>query len=173
MMVFSSMGMARMVKFESATCAAFAILFAVTTSTAALAQQPKLSRVDYRWSFYTGTGGISNASIKAKDGSLFEISCAALGNRKMEVFLKSPIARARNQDIQVVVDDDDFHFNLTNGTAEIGGRHGINQLGGLVDALRKTKETHFTVEMPATGKSISFSTLGAAKNLKDILAGCL
>ncbi len=130
--------------------------------------------VDYRWSFVTGTGGISEAAIKSQDGSIFSISCAAAGTRSMEVSLSSPLLlTSRATDMQVVVGGDSFQFELTGGTAKIGGRIKVNQLMSLVDALTKTGERHFTVELPTSQARISFSTLEARKWLTGILDGCL
>jgi hypothetical protein len=133
--------------------------------------------VDYRLSFATGTGGTSIAAIKNREGSIFSISCAAAGNRRMEIELGSPLITAGKTDLQVVISDDSFQFEITGadgyGRAELVGRIKQCQLILLVDALKKTKEQQFTIELPALQKELSFSTLEAKKWLTGLLEGCL
>jgi hypothetical protein len=148
------------------SCAALVTLYACLFGGSAAA-------VDYRWFFATGTGGNSDAAIKNKEGASFTISCAAAGNRKMTVKLISPLVKAGKTDLQVVVDDDRFQFEINSGYAEIAGRLKEGQLIRLVAALEKTKQSHFTVELPGTQAELSFSTLEAKKWLTGLLDGCL
>jgi hypothetical protein len=135
--------------------------------------------VNYRWSFETGSGGTSVASIKNRDGAILSISCAKPGNRSMNIDLdNTPLLKAGTTDLQIVVAGESFDFELTgsedcSGREEIAGRNRINRLAGLVDALVKTKRNSFVVELPAAQKQISFSTLDARKWLKGLLDGCL
>jgi hypothetical protein len=133
--------------------------------------------VDYRWSFATGTGGTSIAAIKNREGSIFSISCATAGNRRIEIELGSPLITAGKTDLQVVISDDSFQFEITGadgyGRAELVGRIKLRQLISLVDALKKTKEQQFIIELPVSQKELSFSTLEAKKWLTGLLEGCL
>ena len=133
--------------------------------------------VDYRWSFATGTGGTSVAAIKNKDGSIFSISCAAAGNRRLEIDLTSALLKAGTTDLQVVVKDESFQFEISGnsgyGRAELSGRTKQSQLILLVDALKRTKEEHFVIELPVTQTELSFSTLESKKRLTGLLDGCL
>lgn len=125
----------------------------------------------------TGTGGISFASIKNRDGAIFSASCAAAGGRSTGIELTSPLLKAGKTDIQVVVKDESFNFEIDgldgSGQAELMGRMKQAQLILLVDALKKTKEPRFVVELPAFQKEISFSTLEAKRWLNGLLEGCL
>jgi hypothetical protein len=84
---------------------------------------------------------------------------------------------AAKTDLQVVVNNDSFQFEISGsdgyGRAELSGRIKQGQLILLVDALKKTKEQRFIIELPASEKEISFSTLEAKKWLTGLLEGCL
>jgi hypothetical protein len=69
--------------------------------------------VDYRWSFATGTGGTSNAAIKNRDGAILSMSCASAGNRSMDIALKTPLLKTGTTDVQIVVGDESFNFELS------------------------------------------------------------
>ena len=95
----------------------------------------------------------------------------------MEIELGSPLITAGKADLQVVVSDDSFQFEITGadgyGRAELVGRIKLRQLISLVDALKKTKEQQFIIELPVSQKELSFSTLEAKKWLTGLLEGCL
>src|ERR1035437_5685161 len=59
------------------------------------------------------------------------------------------------------------------GRAEPVGSIKQSQLISLVDALKKTKEQQFIIELPASQKELSFSTLEAKKRMAGLLEGCL
>lgn len=151
--------------FVSACC----ILIALCGTAAA---------VDYRWTFETRSGVTSVAAIKNKDGAVLGIACASPGSGSMDIELDTPLLKAGTTDLQIVVAGESFNFKLTgladgSGSEEIGGVIRINQLGGLIDTLAKTKRNSFVVELPAAQKQITFSTLDARKWLKGLLDGCL
>lgn len=129
--------------------------------------------VDYRWYYEFGTGGISEAGIKSKDGSTFVISCAVGGNGLISIELTNPKLREGETDLQVVVDDSVSHFVLVKGRKEISARLDKESVQRMVDSLRKTKARYFKAELPAVDHEVQFSTLGAATTLKGALDGCV
>ena len=128
---------------------------------------------EYRWFFYTGTGGVLLAAVKEKSGYTFEISCASAGDKTMAISLYDRKPRVAKLDLQVVIDDENFQFELSNGSTEIAGRIEEGQLLRLVKMLQKTEAKSFLVELPATSSALSFSTLGVRKTTAGILDGCI
>lgn len=151
-----------------AISACFAIVFLI-----APLQAEDRKPIDYRWSFRTDRGGFS-AVVKNKDGATFVISCTLSGGGEFSIYVNSQLVKAEKKtDIQIVVKDESFPFEMENQFVYIDRRINEGNFLKFVDALKKTTEPRFTVELPATQNEISFSTLEAKKWLTGLLDGCL
>jgi hypothetical protein len=153
------------------------IAVAVAVAVAVSGCNPALA-VDFRWDFMLGTGGVSNAMIQNAKRESFTIYCAGAGDQRMGLLMKSPALKKGKTRLQIVVDGEAYQFDIESvadgdGFATLHGRMAKTPLGLLSEALQRTKKKSFVIELPATRKAITLSTLDASKYLDGLLDPCM
>lgn len=142
----------------------------ISLTSALVVSAAPASAVDFRWNQGFGQGTFES-SIQNREGGTFTIVCPA-GSEDTTPSLDLqtklvPMPKGKVVDIQVVIDGNNYPFNLNEGTFLGAGRSFRQSLEEVVAALRKSKAKTFVVEYPMAGKSETFSLQNAKKALSD------
>jgi hypothetical protein len=135
--------------------------------------------VDYRWTLGYAQG-TTEAIISNQNDSSVDIYCPSgqedtTPGMFIEVKRIKP-PRGEQVTVQIIVDDNNYPFELNEIQFTAGTRAEKWQFRALLDALATSKRKSFVVEFPKYNTSETFSLLDARKNIgrgKDsIIAGC-
>lgn len=137
------------------------------------------AKVEFRWFTAAAMQGTIVAGVQNEKGSYFRIMCVAGTVPQQPVLQYEPKGSklAKVEAVQVVVEEEAFHFQLdAQGLAELDARGNRTEFGRMVDKLAGSRDAAFLVEVPRTNVSERFSLKDGRKALgspgKTIIAGC-